>query len=51
MLSIEECRALIPDSDRLTDEEVAAIRRDLYEMAGLALECYFEDKNGKRPNK
>lgn len=47
MLSIEDFRALIPDTDRLTDEEVAALRRDLYEMAELALECYFET-NGSR---
>jgi hypothetical protein len=41
MLSIEECRALIPDGDN----EVIALRADLYEMAGLALEVWALEKS------
>jgi hypothetical protein len=44
MLSIEECRKLIDDSEKYTDEEIVEIRKDLYEMAELALEVYFEKK-------
>ena len=47
MLSIERCRELIPDNEKLTDAEIIKIRDSLYGMAELALECYFEDiKNG-----
>ncbi len=42
MLSIDACRELIPDGEKLTDEQVASIRTDLYEAAGLALDSYFE---------
>ncbi len=41
ILSIEECRELISDSNKMTDEDVAALRADLYEMTELALEYYF----------
>lgn len=44
MLSIEQCRELIPDSDRYTDEQIAEIRKTLYELATLALEVYFQGK-------
>jgi hypothetical protein len=47
MLSIEECRALLPDGDKMNNEEIAAIRHDLYEMAELALECYVAEKRLK----
>ncbi len=41
MLSIEECRALIPDGDKLKDEQITELRDTLYELANLALESYF----------
>jgi hypothetical protein len=44
MLSIEECRGLIPGGEKMPDEEVARLRRDLYQMAELALEAYFLEK-------
>ena len=47
MLNIDQCRALIPDGSKMSDEEIAALRHDLYEMAELALECYFAQKHGK----
>ena len=41
MLSIDECRQLIPDGDKYTDEQIVEIRRTLYGLAELALETYF----------
>ena len=49
MLSLEECRAFIPKANKMTDDEVIALRKDLYEMAELALECYFETKKPLAP--
>ena len=43
MLSIEECRRLIPDSNKYTDEQVAEIRNTLYGLGELALEVYLKD--------
>lgn len=40
MLSIVECRALIPDGSSMSDDEVATVRDDLYGMAKLALESW-----------
>ena len=28
MLSIEECRALIPNSDKMSDEEIAGLQKE-----------------------
>jgi len=41
MLSIEECRALIPDGDKCSDEKIEAIRRDHYEMVELAFDVWL----------
>ena len=49
MLSIEQCRELIPGGDKMNEEEIVALRGDLYEMAELALECYFLEKDGATP--
>ena len=45
MLSIEKCRALIPDGDKMSDNEITAVRNDLYEMARLALDVWRMEKN------
>jgi hypothetical protein len=45
MISIEKCRELIPGSDKMSDEEIWQLRKELYEVAGLALEVYFVEKN------
>ena len=50
MLSIEECRELIPEGERLTEKEVAEIRKTLYGLAELALECYFKERVGTSSN-
>lgn len=41
MLTIEQCRALISESDKLSDEELAKIRESLYGLAELALDMYL----------
>ncbi len=45
MISIEECRQLIPGSDKMSDEEIWQLRKELYELAELALEVYFEKRS------
>lgn len=44
MLSIEECRELIPDSEKFNDKQIEDIRENLYGLAELALESYFKKK-------
>jgi hypothetical protein len=41
MLSIEECRKLIPDSEKLSNEQIEEIRRDHYDMIQLAFEIWL----------
>jgi len=38
MLSIEQCRELIPENEKYSDKQIEEIRASLYKMAGLALE-------------
>ena len=44
MLSIEQCRELIDDNHDLSDEEILQLRKELYDMAQLAFEVYFDKK-------
>lgn len=44
MLSIEQCRELIPDDEKLTDIQIEEIRTSLYELGELALEDYIKKK-------
>ena len=44
MLSIEQCRELIPDSLELTDKQIEKIRQDLYGLGDLGIESYFKSK-------
>lgn len=49
MISIEECRKLIPREGEFTDEQIEEIRETLYGLAEISLEDYFKEKNlGKR---
>lgn len=48
MLSIEECRKLIPDDKKYSDKEIAEIRNILYGLGELALEDYLEEKGKKK---
>lgn len=47
MFSIEKCRELIPSSVALTDKQTEELRDDLYGLAELALEKYFNEKREK----
>jgi len=44
MLSIKKCRELIDGDEEYTDKQIEEIRRTLYGLGELALECYFKDK-------
>jgi hypothetical protein len=48
MIDIQELRKLEPTLAEKTDEEITAIRNLLYQAANLALENFFEDKNGSK---
>lgn len=43
MLSIEECRQLIPDHEEYTDKQIEEIRDDCHILAELALESWLEE--------
>ncbi len=46
MLSIEESRKELGKlADNMSDEEVIKIRNELYELANIALDSYFESKS------
>jgi hypothetical protein len=51
MLSIEECRALIPNNEDVSDEQIEELRKSMYELAKLALEIYFEEKRTENTEK
>jgi len=44
MLSLDEMREHLPPDEKYTDEYLTRLRADLYAMAELALDCYFEEK-------
>jgi hypothetical protein len=48
MLSIEECRKLIPDQEKYTDEQILEIERVLNGFADLAFDCWIEERRKKR---
>ena len=48
MISIEELRKIEPELQELPDAEVEHIRDLLYDQAKLALECFLQDKTGKK---
>ncbi|MGD0328109.1 MAG: hypothetical protein ABSB00_00120 [Minisyncoccia bacterium] len=52
MLSIQQCRDLIDDSKKYSDEEIEKIRSTLYGLAELAVDTYLEkhDKEQKTEN-
>ena len=47
MLRVEKCRELLEDS-HLSDEQVEALRADLYEMAQIAFETWMHEKHGSK---
>ncbi len=48
MLTIDECRALIPDGEELSNEEIAQIRKDHYEMIQLAFDVWVLQRKNKK---
>lgn len=44
MISIEQCRELIPNDAELTDKQIEDIRENLNGLAELALESYFKQE-------
>jgi len=47
MLSVEKCRELLGDP-HLSDEQVEALRADLYEVTQLAFETWVHEKHGSK---
>lgn len=48
MLSLEQCRKIDPNLEKLSDEEVVLIRENLYEGAQLALESWVKKNSGSK---
>lgn len=51
MLSIEECKKIDPSLADLTDDELRAVRNDLYVLGELALDSYIEKTRKQNPEK
>lgn len=51
MISLEQMREHLPPDEKYTDEYLIRLRADLYSMAGLALDCYFEEKKASNVTK
>jgi hypothetical protein len=51
MLTIEQCRSLLPDEVELSDIELESIRDNMYSTAELAFEVYWSeiDSGSKNP--
>lgn len=47
-LSIHKIRQLLPDNQEYTDEFLLKLRGELYELADLALDCFFEKKKSSK---
>lgn len=50
MLSIEQCRALLPAEANLSDEEIGSLRDSLYATANVAFEAYWSDSDSGSKN-
>lgn len=46
MLTLGECRKLIPNNEKYTDKQIEEIRTSLYKMAEIGLEHYVKSKPG-----
>ena len=44
MISIEQCRELIPNGHTLTDEQIDEIRESLSDLAEMALENFMKSE-------
>jgi hypothetical protein len=48
MLSIEECRKLIPHHEQYSDEQIIKINNDLRALAGIIFDKWLAERNGKK---
>ncbi len=48
MMPLDQFRKLEPEFASMPDDELTKIRNLLYQAANLALENFFEDKNGSK---
>lgn len=48
MRRIEEMRALIPNHEKYTDEQIREIEATLEGLADLAFDMWLEEKNGSK---
>lgn len=46
-ISLAKMRELLPADEKYTDEYLIQLRKELYDLAELALDCYFEEKRRK----
>jgi hypothetical protein len=49
MISVQQVRKTHPEFNDLTDEEMQAVLKDLYDLGSLALECWVATKSSKFP--
>lgn len=49
MLSIEKLRKIEPEFKDLTDEEIEAIARELYDSAEFAFDVWWDKSGSKNP--
>lgn len=50
MLSVEQCRTLVPVEISISDEEIESLRDSLYVTAGIAFEAYWSESNNGSKN-
>lgn len=48
MLSLDQLRKIDPDLANLSDEQLTAIRADLYQTTQLAFEVWWLEKSGSK---
>lgn len=48
MLSLEQCRKIVPSLRELPDEEVKAILDDMYDLGQLAFEDWVKKRTGSK---
>lgn len=48
MLSVEQLRKIDPETADMSDEEIEALRADMYETVQLAFEAWWQDNSGSK---
>ena len=48
MISLEQCRKIEPDLEKLSDEEVTKIRNLMYGLGQLIYETWDEERSGSK---